>query len=104
MKNVRLLIAAAVMSAGMNFSTNAQERKISIEKVVFEYKGITIVGNLLLPETGINAMTGPLSKTAYDNAQEPKEIYWVEGDTHMSLYHDEKQVDEVCHKLDLFIQ
>ncbi len=54
MKNVRLLIAAAVMSAGMNFSTNAQERKISIEKVVFEYKGITIVGNLLLPETGIN--------------------------------------------------
>ncbi len=49
-------------------------------------------------------MTGPLSKTAYDNAQEPKEIYWVEGDTHMSLYHDEKQVDEVCHKLDLFIQ
>ena len=51
---------------------------------------------------GTDAMTGPLSQTAYDNAPGPKELYWVEGATHVSLYHNEKQVNEVSDKLALF--
>ncbi len=51
---------------------------------------------------GSEAMTAPLSQTAYDNAQENKEIYWIDGATHISLYHNEKQVNQACDKLDDF--
>ena len=53
---------------------------------------------------GSNAMTGPLSQNAYDNAKEPKELFWVDGATHISLYHQEEYVNQAVEKLDAFFK
>ncbi len=67
----------------------------------------TVASSLTKPVlfiAGSKAITGPLSQVAYDNAPEPKEIYWVEGATHVSLYHNEEQINEVSAKLDMFFK
>jgi len=51
---------------------------------------------------GSEAMTAQLSQTAYDNAQENKELYWIDGATHVSLYHNENQINQACDKLNDF--
>lgn len=53
---------------------------------------------------GSNAMTGPLSQNAYDNAKEPKELYWVDGATHISMYHNEEHINQATEKLDEFFK
>ncbi len=55
---------------------------------------------------GSKAVTLPLSKTAYENAiiSKSKKIYQVKGATHISLYHNEKQIDEACNELDNFFR
>lgn len=53
---------------------------------------------------GTNALTGTLSQNAYDNAKEPKELYWIEGATHVSLYHTEEQINQAAEKLDEFFK
>ena len=53
---------------------------------------------------GTDAMTGPLSQNAYDHAQEPKELYWVDGATHISMYHKEEHVNQAVEKLDGFFK
>lgn len=53
---------------------------------------------------GSKAMTASLSQIAFDNTPDSKtkELYWVDGATHISLYHDDNQINEVCNKLDEF--
>jgi len=51
---------------------------------------------------GSNALTGPLSQNAYDNAKEPKELFWVDEATHMSMYHNEDHINQAVEKLELF--
>jgi len=53
---------------------------------------------------GTEAVTGPLSQIAYDNAPGPKELYWVEGATHVSLYYNEEQMNQASDKLDMFFK
>ncbi len=53
---------------------------------------------------GTEALTGPLSQLTYDNAQEPKELYWVEGASHIGMYHIENYVNEASNKLDVFFR
>ncbi len=53
---------------------------------------------------GSNALTGPLSQNAYDNAKEPKELFWIDGATHMSLYYNEDHINQAVEKLDLFFK
>jgi len=43
---------------------------------------------------GSEAITGPLSQTAYDHAQEPKELCWIEGASHIDLYHKEDLMNQ----------
>lgn len=66
----------------------------------------TIVSNLTPTPVffiaGSSAVTGPLSQTAYDNAKEPKELFWVDGATHMSMYHNEEHINQATEKLDGF--
>ena len=66
----------------------------------------TIVSSLtptpVLFIAGSSAVTGPLSQTAYDNAKEPKELFWVDGATHMSMYHNEEHINQATEKLDEF--
>lgn len=51
----------------------------------------------LLLIAGTNADTRPHSEAAYEKAAEPKELYLIEGASHVDLY--DKRVDEVMPKL-----
>ena len=53
---------------------------------------------------GTNAITGPLSQNAYDNANDPKELFWVDGATHMSMYYNEEHISQASEKLDEFFK
>ena len=53
---------------------------------------------------GTNALTGPLSQNAYDNAKEPKELFWIEGATNVILYNNEEQINQASEKLDRFFK
>ncbi|MCK5672529.1 MAG: alpha/beta hydrolase, partial [Spirochaetales bacterium] len=53
---------------------------------------------------GTKAMTADLTQTAYDNAQDDKELYWIDGATHVSLYHNEEQISQASKKLDEFFE
>ena len=53
---------------------------------------------------GSDAMTGPLSQNAYDHAQEPKELYWVDGATHVSMYYNEEHINQATGQLDKFFK
>ena len=53
---------------------------------------------------GTNAITGPLSQNAYDNANDPKELFWVDGATHMSMYYNEEHINQASEKLDEFFK
>ncbi len=51
---------------------------------------------------GAKALTLSLSKTAFERANKPKELYKIEGATHMALYDIEKYVDQAIRKLVMF--
>ena len=53
---------------------------------------------------GSEAMTGPLSQNAYDHAKEPKELFWIEGASHIDLYHKEEYISQATKKLDEFFR
>jgi len=53
---------------------------------------------------GTNAVTGPLSQNAFDNANEPKELFWVDRATHISMYYNEEHINQASEKLDEFFQ
>ncbi len=56
----------------------------------------------ILAIRGSVAVTGPMSDEAIENAVEPKELFMVEGATHINMYHVEKYVSQSVEKLDKF--
>jgi fermentation-respiration switch protein FrsA (DUF1100 family) len=53
----------------------------------------------LLMIAGTNAVTAYLSREAIEQAREPKELFWVEGATHVDLYDKEEYLPVVIAKL-----
>jgi len=51
---------------------------------------------------GTKALTLGLSKIAVERASAPKELFTIEGATHVALYDIDKYVDQAVNKLDLF--
>ena len=51
---------------------------------------------------GTKALTLGLSKTAFKRANEPKELFKIEGATHLDLYDIDKYVDPAVNKLNIF--
>lgn len=68
----------------------------------------TVVTNLnptpILFIAGSDAATGSLSQKAFDSAKEPKELIWVDGATHLSMYHNEEHINQATEKLDKFFK
>ena len=56
----------------------------------------------ILAIRGSIALTGPMSDEAIENAEEPKELFMVEGATHIDMYHKEEFVSQSVEKLDKF--
>ncbi|EDT41516.1 alpha/beta hydrolase [Burkholderia ambifaria] len=56
----------------------------------------------LLMIAGTEAATSWMSSDAFANAQEPKELFWVEGATHVALYDTVPYVDAAVAKLNDF--
>ncbi len=51
---------------------------------------------------GTKALTFGLSKRAFNRANEPKELFKIEGATHVDLYDIDKYVDQAVNKLNMF--
>ncbi len=51
---------------------------------------------------GTKALTLGLSETAFKRASEPKELFKIEGATHVALYDIDKYVDQAVKKLNMF--
>ena len=56
----------------------------------------------ILAIRGSVAVTGPMSDEAIDSAVEPKELFTIEGGTHIDLYHKEEFVSQSVEKLATF--
>jgi fermentation-respiration switch protein FrsA (DUF1100 family) len=58
--------------------------------------------------TGTNAMspgdTGPLTKSFYEQASEPKEMKLIEGATHVSLYDNQDHIAQAVEAMDAFFK
>jgi uncharacterized protein len=67
-------------------------------------KVISSLSKPVLFIAGTEAVTAPLSQTAYDNAQDDKELFWIDGATHVSLYYNEEQITQASEKLDEFFK
>jgi len=68
----------------------------------------TVLANLnptpILFIAGSKAMTGSLSQNAYESAEEPKELFWIDGATHISMYHNEEHINQAVEKMDGFFK
>jgi len=51
---------------------------------------------------GTKALTFGLSETAYKRANEPKELFKIEGATHVDLYDIDEYVDQAVNRLNMF--
>jgi fermentation-respiration switch protein FrsA (DUF1100 family) len=51
---------------------------------------------------GTHAVTSWMGVDAFQRATGPKEIYWIDGATHVSLYYKEEQVAPAVEKLATF--
>lgn len=58
----------------------------------------------LLMIVGTRAVTSWMTTDAFANAQEPKELFWVDGATHVALYDKEDHVSAAVSKLGEFFQ
>ncbi|GHO61167.1 hypothetical protein KSC_000590 [Ktedonobacter sp. SOSP1-52] len=56
----------------------------------------------LLMIAGSEAATAYFTREAIDKAQQPKELFWIDGATHVDLYDKEEYVPTVVAKLDDF--
>ncbi len=55
-----------------------------------------------LAVAGTKALTFGLSETAFKRANEPKELFKIEGATHLDLYDIDKYVNQAVNKLNMF--
>jgi len=51
---------------------------------------------------GTEAVTAPMSQNAYDNSNEPRELYWINGATHVGMYYVEEYINEAADELSRF--
>ena len=51
---------------------------------------------------GTEAVTAPMSQNAYDNSNEPRELYWIDEATHVGMYYVEEYIDEAADELARF--
>jgi len=58
----------------------------------------------LLMIVGTDAVTSWMTIDAFMNAQEPKEVFWIEGATHVGLYDKEEYVTPATKKLGTFFR
>jgi fermentation-respiration switch protein FrsA (DUF1100 family) len=58
----------------------------------------------LLMIAGTAAVTAYLSREAIEQAEEPKELFWIEGATHVDLYDKEEYLPTTMAKLTDFFQ
>jgi uncharacterized protein len=58
----------------------------------------------LLMIVGRDAVTSYMTTEAFWNAQQPKELYWIDGATHVSLYDEEPHVTLAIAKLTQFFR
>ena len=56
----------------------------------------------LLMIVGREAVTSYMTTEAFWNAQEPKELFWIDDATHVALYDKEEYVTSALAKLDQF--
>ena len=66
-----------------------------------------IIGEKALPKEGETPNmlhTGKLTTSFYEKASEPKELYIIEGATHVSLYDIDKDVSQAVNKMDEFFK
>lgn len=56
----------------------------------------------LLMLVGSKALTVPSSQRLFDEAEDPKEIFVVDGAAHADMFHIDKYVDQATEKLDKF--
>jgi fermentation-respiration switch protein FrsA (DUF1100 family) len=58
----------------------------------------------LLMIVGTEAVTSWMTTDAFANAQEPKELFWVNGATHVALYDKDEYFTPVVSKLGNFFR
>lgn len=63
-----------------------------------------IAPRALLMIVGTEAVTSWMASEAFIAAREPKEVFWVEGATHVSLYDKDEHVTSAIAKLDPFFK
>jgi len=63
-----------------------------------------IVGSKAMDPASGALATGPLTKTFYDQASEPKSFVEIEGASHVDLYDIDEHVDQAVEVMDEFFQ
>jgi fermentation-respiration switch protein FrsA (DUF1100 family) len=77
----------------------------SVDKMaIFDaFASVPLIGQRpMLLVMGTHAVTSWMGVDAFHRATGPKEIYWIDGATHVSLYHKEEQVGPAVEKLSAF--
>jgi fermentation-respiration switch protein FrsA (DUF1100 family) len=75
---------------------------ISVDRMTFfdAFGGVDLIApRPLLLIVGREAVTSWMSVGAYQQAQDPKELYWIEGATHVDLYDKDEYVTPAVAKL-----
>ena len=69
------------------------------------FRFIDLIAQRPLPiKIGTEAAMSWMTMDAFANAQEPKELFWVDGATHVALYDKDKYVTPVVSKLGDFFR
>jgi fermentation-respiration switch protein FrsA (DUF1100 family) len=83
------------------FTWNSVDRIVSFD--AFRFIGL-IAPRPLLMIVGTKAVTSWMTTDAFANAQEPKELFWVDGASHVDLYDMDRFVTPVVSKLGDFFR
>jgi uncharacterized protein len=68
------------------------------------FRFVSLIRRPLLMNVGREAVTSWMSVEAFQNAQGPKELFWIDGATHVDLYDKEEYVPAVIAKLTDFFR